>query len=281
MPFLYDAVASLFSDELARQATITMPTGTALDTYGLDRLTDDNPAHFFRTSSTQVRLVFAHPERTAIALLSLIHGTMEADDDVRIQANDTDSWATPDFDVAFPQAGWIGAGRGKWPINPRIFPNEIEGYDQYGYNFHSLIFGRDTALAQNLELGQIRMHPAYLDWALDRSLRESWEKRRVIHETSFGSQTKYLRRADTQRFSIRMSGLAESQAERVALKQHWADVEGDGQPFLFVPDRSINEAYLVSWDMGTQEFERATREQAIFAGNLRELGRGLRPGGPV
>ena len=278
MPFLYDAVASLYSDELARRSTVTMPTGTAIDTYGVDRLTDDNPAHLFRTTSTTVRLVFAHPERTVLALLALIHATTEADDDVRLQANDIDDWSAPDFDVVFPQAGWLGSGSGRWPVNPRIFPSALEGYDQYGYNFHSLIFGRDTPLAQNLELGNIRMHPTFQFWALDRAAKESWEKRRIQHETSFGVRTKYLRRADTQSFAIGMSGLDESASERATLKAQWADVEGDGQPFLFVPDASVNECYLTCWDMTVQEFDRQTRSQAGFSGRLREVGRGLRPG---
>lgn len=275
---LYDAVASFFGDELARQATITMPIGTAIDTYDVDKLVDDNAGHLFRTSSTRVRLVFAHPERTAIALLALIHATTEADDDVRFMANDTDDWDTPSVDEVFPQAGWIGSGEGRWPINPRLFPLELEDYDEYGYMFHALDFGRDTALAQSLEIGEIRMHPTYLDWALDRNARESWEKRRILHETSFGMRTKYLRRADTQRFEIRMSGLAESQSERASLKAHWADVDGDGQSFLYSPDKSVNEIYLSCWDMTAQDFDRATREQAIFAGTIREEGRGLRPG---
>lgn len=279
---LSDALYSLFSDELARQAEITIETGSAVSTYGVERLVDDNPAHLFRANETSVALQLEFAEKTPIGLLALIHGTPESDDDVRVQGDDgpVPDWDSPAFDIAFPQSGWVGSGVTRWPVNSWINVSEQPDYDPLGYKFYRLAFGITSPLAQALELGQIRMHPPpVLSLALDRDMLERRSKPRINNTTAFEVETKYSRGTTIWRASIRLTSLFDSDGdERAAIQNLWSDVDGGNHPWLFIPDATEAPCYLVCFAGTDEEIQRVVKGVSNRAGDIREVGRGLRPG---
>lgn len=273
--FPYDAIYSYWSDELARQATITLQTGTAEAGYGVDRLIDDNPAILFKSPDTQVALQIAFGAPVPLALLALFHATPEAGEDVRIQGHTSAAWGSPSVDLPFPPAGWVGAGVTRWPNNPWLSGIDTDLFD-VGYRYYRLCFGLTTPLAQPLQLGQLRMHSALYRYALDNSPQVKRTRPRIDNRTAFNISTKYSRGTEIYSQAVEMGALEDD--ERTALQAHWSDVDGANQPWVFIPDGLVNRAYLGTWAMTDESFQRMTRATAKFTGAFEELGRGLRPG---
>lgn len=277
--FPTDALYSHYSDELARQAEITIETGTAEDTYGVERLVDDNPAHLFKANEDQVALQFTFAEKTVIGLLALIHSTLESDDEVVLEADDAADWVTPAFSAAFAQTGWVGAGVTRWPHNSWMRPDQEAGYDPTGYLNYRLTFGLDTPLAQNLQLGQIRMHPTARSIYFDRGARRMRDKPNIENRTAFRVSTIYPRGTTLYSKSLAISALDSTQV--VALETQWEDVDGRTYPWLWIPDASDPRCYLVRHQTTQEEFERVVRATSVRPLQIEEVGRGLRPGGPA
>lgn len=270
------AIFTDFSDELARQATVTVETGTSESGYGPELLVDDNPAKVFRSPNTSVALQFSFAAKTPLAFMSLHHGTFEADDDVRLQADDDADWDDPAFDVAFPMAGWVGAGASRWPVNPWLDLEAQEGFDPAGYKHYRLACGLSTPLSQALQLGQVRMHPSVRRMDFDRGVRLRPSKRIIEHVTAFGVSTIYTRGTTQWAASFGLGGLED--VDRASVEEHWDDVDGRSQPWVLVPDGTVNRCYLVRYATAELEMELALRGLAAASVSVQEVARGLRPG---
>lgn len=272
---------SLYTDwshELARQATITVETGAAEADYGPDLLIDDNPAHVFKATGTTVALEFAFAEKTPIDLLALIHATLEASDDVRLQGDDDADWDAPTFNQVITPSGWVGAGVTRWPVNTWVQPLASAGYDALGFKNYRLAFGIETPLVQALQLGQVWMHAAVQELLLDRNADEVRQKPNIDNQTSFLVSTIYTRGTTRWRSAFTLSALFDTEDERAALQTHWSDVDGGNRPWLFVPDQDQPECYLVRWATTEEQITRVVRGVSNRLGGVTEVGRGLRPG---
>jgi hypothetical protein len=275
------ALYSHWSDELARLATIAVDIGEAEDSYGVDRLVDDNPAYLFKATGTSVALEFAHPEKQPIGLLALIHTTLEATDDVRLQGDDDADWYNPAFDMAITPSGWVGAGVTRWPVNTWENVLAADGYAPAGYNYHRLTFGLDTPLAQPLQIGEIRMHPVVRSMLIDRGRLETRSKPRILNKTAFQVATIYTRGTTLWKAQLGLSALLDDfhgVNERAAIQALWDDVDGGNLPFLFVPNENELPVYEVRWSSTDEQIQRVVEGASARAGVLEEVGRGLRPG---
>lgn len=273
------AIYSNYSDELARTATVSLETGTAQDTYGVERLVDDNPAHLFKANETNVGIQISFEEPTPIGILALIHTTLEVNDDVRILGDNgaTPDWDYPAFDIPFPQSGWRGDGVTRWPINSWINLSEEAEYDVYGYTNYLLTFGRTSALQQPLQIGNIRMHPPPLKRLyLDRDPVERRSKPNIENRTAYGVSTIYPR--GTTLWGFKYGNRMLDDDEREEIWAHWSDVDGRTYPWLFIPHPDEAPCYLVRYETTEEEIQRACDGLTRFTGAVQEVGRGLRPG---
>jgi hypothetical protein len=274
---------SLYSEELARQATISLIVGTAEDTYGVERLTDDNPAHLFKATGTSVAIEFAFADKTPIALLGLIHTTLETTDQVVWAGDDAGAWGSPTWAATITPAGWVGQGTGRWPINTWADLTSKPGYDAAGFSKYLLACGTTIGLAQPLQIGQIRLEPTIRRWSLARAPVEQRLRPLVENVTPYGVSTLYARGTTRWRFSFGLGGLFDD--ERAAASAQWEDVEGRGRPWLWIPNGREPACYLVRWATPQLEFERVISQTATVSGVARfnalaveEVARGLRPG---
>lgn len=267
-----------WSDEVARQATITLYTGTAEDTYGVERLTDDNPAHLFKANETRVAIKFEYATPQAIQFLTLIHATLEATDDVRLFGDDDADWYDPAFDVAITPSGWVGAGVTRWPVNTYVDLREAEGFTEAGFKFYLLTFGFDTPLAQALQLGQIGLYQTVKEFLLDRGMLETRDKPRIDNRTAYGVSTIYSRGTTLWKAQIGLSALLDADDERQAVQDLWSDVDGGNHPWPFVPKDNESPVYLVRWATTDEQIQRVVDGVSNRLGTVEELARGLRPG---
>lgn len=265
-----------YSDELVRQATLSLETGTAVAGYGVERLYNDRPGRGFKATDGNVSIQLDYAGKVIPSLLGIIHTTPEAGEEVRFMADNSANWAAPAIDVTLEVPGWIGAGDTRWPRNIWLDISAIEGFDPLGYLSFLVAFGRDTPLAQDLEIGELRMHSTVYDVDIDRGRKEEPERPDIEHRTSFGYRTVYPYGTRIEVLQGVMGGLGE--ADVAGLKAQWDDVGARAHPFLVVPDVSEPDAFLVKWESTDLGLDRATKVQGQMGFRMVEVARGLRPG---
>lgn len=265
-----------YSDELVRQATVTLETGTAVAGYGVDRLYNNKPGRGFKASDGDVSIQLDFAAKQIPSLLAIIHTTPEAGEDVRFMADNAANWAAPDIDVALTVPGWVGAGDTRWPRNIWLDISDIEDFDPLGYFSFLVAFGRTTPLAQALEVGELRLHTTVYDVDIDRGRKETPVRPDIEHRTSFGYRTVYPYGTRVEALDGTLGGL---DAAGVAdIKAQWEDVGARAHPFIVVPDVAEADAYLVKWEAMELDLERATKAQGQASFRMIEVSRGLRPG---
>lgn len=267
-----------WSDEVARNATITLVPGTSPDTYGVTLLTDDDPAHVFKANETTVGIQFAYGAKQPVELLTLIHGTLEADDDVRLLGDDAADWGSPAFDVVITPAGWVGSGSSRWPLNTYVDLRQSAGFDPAGFENYLLTCGRDTALAQALQLGQVGLYRTVREMFVDRGFQDSRTKPRIENRTGFDIATIYSRGTTIWRAQLGLGALFDVDDERAAIEALWSDADGANHPWPIVPDDTDPRCYLVRFVGTSEQFTRLVQGVSTRAIAIEELGRGLRPG---
>jgi hypothetical protein len=284
----FNTIYQHVEDEVARLADITIETGAAVspadDDYGPASLVDDNPAKVAKIEDTTGawQLEFDSPQRADI--IGLIHTTLDETTDspgspaprVRIQGNNTASWATPAFEADISVPAWLGTGTRRWPVNPWLDLTAQDGYDEDGFLFWRLFIENQS---QNIQVGElwlgqvIRRFDPDLRWDLRRRER----KPEIENRTSFEVDTTYSRGTTIWEQEAELDADDEMAA---ALERHWYDVEGRARPWLIVPsgpianDRCCLVKYMTTERQMEWNFENMHRMRLGF----QEKGRGLRPG---
>lgn len=295
----FNTIYSLYSDEVARQAdSITIendgsPSLSGGDDYAPETLVDDNPAKVAKINATDMgspatsavsgAWIFAYSAKQPIALAALIHST--ADDDVNpgspngrvlLEGNNTDDFTNPAFSAEFVIPPWLGSGTGRWPQNAYMLVDQESGYDPDGYFFWRLAFENQS---QNIQLGQVRFHPAYYSFDPDLrwGLRVSADKPQIENRTAFGVSTIYPRGTTIW---AKDADILLTEEMREALETHWYDVEGRARPWILIPSGPTrsDRCYLVRYTMTDEQIQWNSHDILAQRLSFQEVGRGLRPG---
>jgi hypothetical protein len=271
MPLTHRGLITQYSDEIVRGATVTTD-GTTATGYGLANLYDDRPGKLTKFNEQTVGIQIDCGSAQPLALVSLHHMTPEAGETVLFQANATASWGSPSISVAIDVAGWVGAGESRYPLDTWFDVSTVVGFNPAGYRYYRLAF---DSLSQDLQIGQIRLHPevTYID--PDRGMGVKPIRLGTVNRTAFGIETRYRYGVALSAYDLTLSGLED--ADKAALLEQWHDVDGDGHPFVFVPDLADPACILGRWGSGF-DLERALQVRSIVKASVVEVGRGLRPG---
>jgi hypothetical protein len=271
------AIWQKYSDNVAKDATITIQTGTPpsdLTNYGPEILVDDNPAKMAKIESTTGAWLFAYASKQIVEAIALIHHDFDAGADVKIQGNATDSWGAPTFSASITIPAWLGVGAGRWPVNAFLDLRTLPGYDATGFKYWRLVI---TSNSQNIQMGQIwltddvRPVEPGLGWDFQRVL----QKRYIENQTAYGVKTIYSRGTNLWMLEAPHRMDDDDNAEMI---DQWFDNDGRAYPWLFVPDSDVNDCYFVRW-AGDSRIMRTLEADVVdhrFA--IEEVARGLRPG---
>lgn len=277
MSSLQDAIYGFVSDEVGRNATVTIETGIDLgdDDYGPDKLHDENPAQPAKIGSLTGAWQWQFDAPQRVDILSLIHCTFDEAVDLKFQARpDPSNWASPAFEVDIVVPAWRGRVGDLWPTNPfKVLTGEA-GYSAGGWTYWRLIA---TGNSQAIWAGQAwlgsqvrRMDPNYRWGYTKNRIRPIVENR-----TSFGVSTIYDRLTNLWEFTCDLNA-TDSLADDIL--DQWFDVGGRAHPFLFVPDPTVNDAYYVRWKLSEEPMQVNFTNYVSMKLLLEEVGRGLRPG---
>lgn len=289
----FNTIYTHYWDDVARQAasiTIeddTVPSLSGGEVYGPDALTDDNPAKVAKicedstgepaTGPVSGAWIFEYASKQPILLAALIHTTASADvGSVLLQGNNTADFSSPAFSAEFTIPPWLGVQAGRWPQNPYMLLEDLDGFDPLGFFFWRLAFLDQT---ENIQVGQVRFHSVFYEFDPDLrwGVKHGADKPQIENRTAFGVSTLYAR--GTTIWSAE-ADIQLTDDMRAALEAHWYDVEGRTRPWILIPSGPVqsDRCYLVRYAM-TDESVRwdnwdITSQKLAF----QEVGRGLRPG---
>ena len=267
-------------DELAGLSTVTVQTGTAPTGYGPTLLIDHNPAKVAKISAVTGAWQGQWGSNQAPKICSIIHHDFDAGANVRIQFDSTPTWGAPAFDQAITIPAWKGTGTRRWPTTPWVDLTLNANWNITGWLYWRLVV---TSNSQNLELGQIYLSsslrrvgtPLTKEGGIAFGYTETPRRPVVENVTSCDVQTIYTK--GTRIFSF-AGALRTIDSVMPGFKEQWEDAGGMAEPFLFIPDGDVNEAYYVRWAGDNKPFTRNFSDQNDLPWDLREVGRGLRPG---
>lgn len=288
----FNTIYQHYADEVARNATVTIETGSAVspadDDYGPESLIDDNPAKVAKIDDTTGAWLFEYPAKQVIQVAALIHSNFDSTEgsprspntSVRLEGNNTDSWGSPAFSAEFTIPAWFSTGARRWPVNPYLVLPDLPGYDDDGFFFWRLVVEDNS---ENLQLGMvwfgetIRRFDPDLRWTGTSGPAVGLDKPQIENRTSFGVSTIYSR--GTTIFSEE-ADLLKTDVMAAALEQHWYDVEGRARPWLLIPSGPISDdrAYLVRYTTTDRQMQWNFIDTHAMRIGVQEVGRGLRPG---
>lgn len=275
-----NAIYQRSSDNVAPNATITVQSGTPDTAYPPANLVDLNPAKPAKIDDTAGAWLFDFGAAQRIDLVALIHHDFAGEgevvtNNVKIQANTSDSWGSPAFEAVFSIPAWQGTGSRLWPINPWLNLTTESGYSTTGWRYWRLVIADNS---QNLELGEIWMSQTIrqldpdIRWGATRTTR----KLDVEHRTAYGVTAGIVGRGTT--IWQQDGEILLTDDLREDLIAQWYDVDGRVLPWLLIPDGDVNAAYLVRWATSEQQIARLYNDAHNMQVSVVEVGRGLRPG---
>lgn len=254
------------SDDVAANASVTVETGTEDTDYPVSNLTTTNPAKPGKLTTSSGRIVFDFGSAQTIQLVALIHTNLDAGLTVKIQANATNSWATPSLDTAITIPT---VPQDSYPLNPWLdLSGSVQSYRYWavyvsGTNSAAVAIGKVCLQATKRELS-----PNLL-WGYI----EAEERPAVEHRTTYGVSTVYTLGPRLRRVIGRVKATTAGATDLLALERAAGH---RGSPFLFILHPDQNDALYVRWatPMFAQQYEFTSIRPIDVA--FEEVSRGLR-----
>jgi hypothetical protein len=281
-----NTIITFYRDEVGRTTAATIGTGTdpGDDNYGPAQIVSDDPAKVGKIDSTTGAWVLDFGVAQRVDLAALIHHDFDAGADVVLQANTSNSWGSPAFEVALTIPSWFGTGTRAWPVNPWLdlttATPTVGSYSPTGWRYWRLSI---TSNSQNLQLGALKLYSQF--YVFESDMLEGWSRAQrkpaIVNTTAFNIKTKYTR--GTTIYASNGSLLTRS-SQVADLEDQFFDTDGEMLPFVMVPNALRNRCYFVEKSDGSftetvQFYDQANDDELIalpFA--VEEVGRGLRPG---
>lgn len=251
-------------DNLAAQLTPAIQSGAAASGYGVDKLTNQNPAYPFIATTTVLRLTwgpFGSPVLPAFC--ALFHTNI--DGVASIQGNSSSDFSSPEWSAAFTIPGLDEDG---YRDNPWL--NLSSGYAAKTYL--SLIVASNT---QNIRIGEIwlgstirRPHQGH-----ERGSERVERHRAVAFETSAGVEV--VTDLGTRDGTIANLAYTTNGTGLATLRSWRRAAQGRTRPFAVVFDDAVNHAQFVRFDDERYAVVGLSPDLVAVRIGLREVSRGL------
>lgn len=269
-------------DDLCQTDAHTV-TASAEDTaYPAANLTTENPAQPAKLTTTSGNWVldFASAPGDAIAA-ALIYQYLDGGIEVRIQANDSDSWDSPAFDqtITIPGKRRDGPDFQRWTTSPFVLFDEPQNYRFWrlaivGTNNQAVCVGRLMLLAALPAVDR------FYDGDIGETLRPDDDPGQIVQPTELGVDNIITIGGPRRGLSVTL--IASDYEAGSAPVQEASDfrtlcetVDGREHPFLLIPDESRNDAWLVRPESGSWPRAHRVGGYQVWTIPVREVSRGL------
>lgn len=255
------------SDNIAGTATVTASAADAA--YPAANLVDLDVAKPAKLTTTSGYWLLNFGSARSLAAVALLNHNLDAGAVVYLQANGSDSWLAPAFQRAFTIPADEADG---FSVNPWLDVRDAAAY-RYWRIYVPAASPNSVAIAIGEVVAVTALRALPDDFQVGAGLEESEQMPDILHESEFGARAAYTVGV---KWKIWDGGMTVTTAD-----DHWAlarAARGRARPWLFVPDREVNAAYLVTfdWDGPRQVLRRVVGDLvAVPAFRLREVSRGV------
>lgn len=230
----------------ARTATVSLATGSASASHPLVNIhTGDVTLPFIASASGAVRVVFDCGSAVRVDGAFLPMTNIPAGTVVKWQGHTASSWGTPDVDVTVTIPTFASMGPDLLPVPGSPWADVLSAYPTAGnrtkryWSLSVASFASALAIGELL-FGAIEVMDVFIQGANERSQTQAT----IAKESAFGSRWTLRYPIRRRRWSL-TSGIEDADlATFLALDD---EVGGDsGDPFILVPDVTVNDAALVA-----------------------------------
>ncbi len=263
------AIWSKYTDYVGPNATVTVNTGVEDATYPAANLCNRIPSKPAQLTGTSGSWVLDWGAAQRVDWVGIPHHNIDAGLSVLIQMNATNAWGGP----SFSQAITIPAYRQDlFNPGPWLDLTTLGGYSAGGYRFLRLLI--NAANSQAVKIGELmvlsnkRILNPNVNWPVKKP-----EQRPIIENaTDYGVSTIYDLGVTRRKFS---GDLDVSDAISTDMVDWWRGTRGRARAFAFVPDESVNEAWLARFGPTQVDLEQALNDRNTIPLDIEEVSRGL------
>ena len=268
--------------DLAQQA-VAITGSSEASGYGAANIILENAARPWKSTTTTGSVVLQFDSPIAPAYASLFYQYLDAGlSDVLIQANDSDSWGAPAYELAFtiPTKRLDGPSYQRWTRNPTL---PLAGLDPGGYEWWRLHIG--TANSQQVIVGRLALLSQMLRVTLfhvdGSAFDASDETTQIANVTDLDVEAGiYMLGGPRRRLAAYLVGTdLDAGTEPIQEASDFQDFhevsQGREHPLIFVPFENFADTWLVRPE--ALNMPRAHRQDGsqIFPFAVREVSRGL------
>lgn len=263
------AIYSKYADYVGPNATVTVNTGTEDSTYPAANLVNripSKPAQLTGTSGSWV-LDFLAAQR--VDWVGLPHHNLDAGLDVKIQMHATSAWGAPSFSqaITIPAYQQDGFNPGPW-----LDLTTLSGYLVAGYRFLRLLI--NAANSQPVKIGELMVvsNKRTLNPNVSWPVKKPIQRKIIENVTDYGVSTIYDMGVSRRRFDGELDIL---DATAATMADWWLGTRGRARPFAFIPDESVNEAWLARFADDQLNLTQQLNDRNSIPIAVEEVSRGL------
>lgn len=263
------AIWSKYTDYVGPNATITVNTGVEDTTYPAANLCNRIPSKPAQLTGTTGSWVLDFLAAQRVDWVGIPHHNLDAGLDVKIQMNATNAWGGPSFSQPITIQTYRQDG---FPVGAWLDLTVLGGYSAGGFRYlRFLVNGANSVavkIGELMVLSNKRILNPNVNWPVKKP-----EQRTIIENTTdYGVSTIYDLGVTRRRFS---GDLDVSDAITADMVDWWRGTRGRARPFAFVPDESVNEAWLARFGGDQVALDQQIVDRNSIPLDVEEVSRGL------
>lgn len=258
-----------YSDNVAPLATWAVNTGAEDPDYLAANLVDRNPAKPAQLTGTTGSWVGSYAGAQRVDLVVLPMHNLIAGLEVRIQGNAANAWGAPTFN----QAITIPAYRADLlPTGCFLDLTGLAGYNPAGFQFWRLVVvgvnSQPVKVGELLLLSTKRTMNPNVNWPV----KPTQDRPIIENRTDYRVSTVYDLGTTIRRFQ---GDVDTTDVGWTALEAWWLDCRGRARAFTFIPDESVNVAWMGRFASTMLDPTQAITDRNTWTLDVEEVSRGL------
>jgi len=263
------AIYSKYSDYVGPNATVTVNTGTEDLTYPAANLVNRIPSLPAQLTGTSGSWVLDFGAAQRVDWVGIPHHNLDAGLSVLIQMNATNAWGGPSFSqaITIPAYQQDGFNPGPW-----LDLTGLAGYSAGGFRFLRLLI--NAANSQAVKIGELMVvsNKRVLEPNINWPAKKPVQRPIIENVTDYGVSTIYDLGVTRRRWG---GDLDTSDAIAATMLDWWFGTRGRARPHAFVPDESVNEAWLVRFADDQVDLTQEVVDRNSIPLSIQEVSRGL------
>lgn len=263
------AIYSKYADYVGPNATVSVNTGVEDTTYPAANLVNRIPSKPAQLTSTSGSWVLDFLAAQRVDWVGLPHHNLDAGLLVKIQMHATSAWGAPSLSQAITIPAYT---QDAFNPGPWLDLTDKAGYLAGGYRFLRLFV--EGVNSQTVKIGELmvvsnkRILNPNVNWPVKKPLT----RKLIENVTDYGVSTIYDMGVTRRRFDGDLDIL---DATAATMADWWMGTRGRARPHAFIPDESVNEAWLARFGDDQLDLTQQLNDRNSIPLAIEEVSRGL------